>query len=137
MTVGGFGATIVTGQGSVFGRRQPQKEREQQDQEHQKLGHKSVGKRNYFELDGRVFVEEEGEDGAEGGGEEEEAGDGEEDAGWMGDDAVDSGDACAGVGEDEAEECEADPSGDVKASARGGDGENDHDGEAREGKGDD
>ena len=45
---------------------------------------------------------------------------------------MDSGDAGAGVREDKAEESEADPSGDVEASARGGNGEDDHDGEAGE-----
>jgi hypothetical protein len=79
-----------------------------------------------------IFVEEEGDDRAEGGSEEEEAGDGEEHAGGLGYEAVDSGDASAGVGEDEAEEGEADPSGDVEAAARGGDGQNDHDREAGE-----
>ena len=94
-------------------------------------------KKVWFELDGRIFVEEECEDGAEGGGEEEEAGDGEEYAGGMGDDAVDCGDAGAGVGKDEAEEGEADPTGDVEAAAGGGDGEDDHDGEAGERERDD
>src|ERR1700734_140674 len=57
--------------------------------------------------EGRIFVEEEGDDGAEGGCEEEEAGDGEENTGGFADEAGDTGDAGAGVGEDEAEECEA------------------------------
>ena len=43
---------------------------------------------------------------------------------------MDSGDACAGVGEDEAEEGEADPSRDVEAAACGGDWDDNHDGEA-------
>jgi hypothetical protein len=84
--------------------------------------------------EGRIFVEEEGDDGAEGGCEEEEAGDGEENTGGFADEAVDTGDAGAGVGEDEAEECEADPAGDVEAAAGGGDGEDDHDGEAGKGE---
>jgi len=94
-------------------------------------------KKVWFELDGRIFVEEECEDGAEGGGEEEEAGDGEGDAGGVCDDAVDCGDAGAGIGEDEAEEGEADPAGDVEAAACGGDGEDDHDGETGERERDD
>ncbi len=86
---------------------------------------------------GGIFVEEEGEDGAEGGGEEEEAGDREEDAGGATHEAVDSGDASAGVREDKTEEGEADPAWNVKAATRGGDGEDDHDGEAGESERDD
>jgi hypothetical protein len=96
-----------------------------------------VGLRGRFLEAGRVSVEEEGEDGAEGGGEEEEAEDGEEDAGRMANEPGDGGDAGAGVGEDEAEEREADPAGNVKAAAGGGDGEDDHDGEGGESEGDD
>ena len=50
---------------------------------------------------------------------------------------MDARDAGAGVREDEAEKGEADPAWDVEASARGGDGEDDHDGEAGEGERDD
>jgi hypothetical protein len=86
---------------------------------------------------GGIFVKEKGDDRAEGSGEEQKTEDGEEDASWMGDDAVNSGDAGAGVGEHEAEECESHPAGDVEAAASGGDRENDHDRETGESQRDD
>jgi hypothetical protein len=68
MTVGGLGAKIVTGQGSVFGRGQPQKGRSNRNRSIRIRGTEALEEEIYFELDGRVFVEEEGEDGAECGG---------------------------------------------------------------------